>query len=308
MTEESLKNCRDEYLKPFLVLAEESKDLCTIPNVERISKPSPLVFYRDYVAQNKPVIIIDAFQHWKCFSKWTNHYLREKLGEKEITVDVTPNGLGDAVVNNYYFVKPEERKMKFSDFLDIIECRKRAEGVFYVQHQNNNLCTEFDCLLDDIDSHIDWVTESLGYRPDVVNFWMGEDRAISSLHKDHYENMYIVVSGEKHFTLLPPMDFPFLYENEFVSAQYKFNTNGFDIEEDCPRQTIRWIPLDPDSPDLERFPYFKYASPVHCTLYPGEMLYLPSMYYHKVKQHGDSEGRTIAVNFCKYSKNELELL
>lgn len=32
----------------------------------------------------------------------------------------------------------------------------------------------------------------------------------ASVHKDHYENLYCVVSGEKHFVLLPPTDRPFV--------------------------------------------------------------------------------------------------
>lgn len=31
-----------------------------------------------------------------------------------------------------------------------------------------------------------------------------------SVHKDHYENLYCVVSGEKHFVLMPPTDRPFI--------------------------------------------------------------------------------------------------
>lgn len=31
-----------------------------------------------------------------------------------------------------------------------------------------------------------------------------------TVHKDHYENLYCVVSGEKHFLLHPPSDRPFI--------------------------------------------------------------------------------------------------
>lgn len=31
-----------------------------------------------------------------------------------------------------------------------------------------------------------------------------------AVHKDHYENLYCVVSGEKHFLLHPPSDRPFI--------------------------------------------------------------------------------------------------
>ncbi len=40
--------------------------------------------------------------------------------------------------------------------------------------------------------------------PDAVNFWIGSCRAITSLHKDPYENIYVVLSGTKTFALVPP--------------------------------------------------------------------------------------------------------
>ena len=49
---------------------------------------------------------------------------------------------------------------------------------------------------------------------------MGEDHSTTSLHKDHYENLYAVVAGEKHFILYPPTDVHFLYERPYESAQY----------------------------------------------------------------------------------------
>jgi len=43
-------------------------------------------------------------------------------GDDLITVDVTPNGKGDCVMKNddggLVFTKPEERRMRFSDFID----------------------------------------------------------------------------------------------------------------------------------------------------------------------------------------------
>lgn len=39
----------------------------------------------------------------------------------------------------------------------------------------------------------------------MVNFM-----CLSLVHKDHYENLYCVISGEKRFILLPPSDRPFI--------------------------------------------------------------------------------------------------
>eukprot|EP01114_Cavostelium_apophysatum_P022221 TRINITY_DN7973_c0_g1_i2.p1 TRINITY_DN7973_c0_g1~~TRINITY_DN7973_c0_g1_i2.p1 ORF type:complete len:331 (-),score=63.27 TRINITY_DN7973_c0_g1_i2:214-1206(-) len=278
----------------FVALSEETKDLYCVSQVDRIEKPSPLEFYREYVAQNKPVIITNGFDHWKALSRWTNDYLRKKIGSKSVTVDITPKGHGDCVVNGGYFVKPVEKVMPFNDFMDFIERKSNPNGVYYIQHQNGNFFTEFSELAEDIDEQIDWVNEAFGMSHDVVNMWMGDDRAVSSLHKDHYENIYVVVTGEKHFTLLPPTDNFFLYENQFKSATYVETPEGFRVQEDEPASDVPWIPVDPDNPDLEKYPMFKYANPVRCVLYPGEMLYLPSMYYHKVSQKADAAGRTIA--------------
>jgi hypothetical protein len=38
-------------------------------------------------------------------------------------------------VDDRYFVKPEERTMKFEQFLDISENKDKHNGIFYVQHQ-----------------------------------------------------------------------------------------------------------------------------------------------------------------------------
>jgi len=126
---------------------------------------------------------------------------------------------------------------------------------------------------------------------------MGNDDAVSSLHKDHYENMYIVITGEKHFTLLPQTDLFYLYEGKYTEARYRETENGFVIEEEVPKSEVPWIPVDPDKPNLTKFPLFKHSKPIRCTVKAGEMLYLPSLYYHRVSQSADKEGRTIAINF-----------
>ena len=54
--------------------------------------------------------------------------------------------------------------------------------------------------------------------------------------------------------------------------------------------------VDPDHPDLSRFPKFAHALPLHVTVRAGETLYLPALFYHHVHQSDDSLGRCVAVN------------
>ncbi|XP_038639849.1 bifunctional peptidase and (3S)-lysyl hydroxylase JMJD7 isoform X2 [Scyliorhinus canicula] len=215
------------------------------------------------------------------------------VGKQMVSVAVTPNGYADAV-HEGRFVMPEERRMPFADFLDIVEGKRTTSGVFYVQKQCSNLTEEFPQLLPDIDPHILWMSEALGKVPDAVNFWLGESAAVTSLHKDHYENLYCVVSGEKHFILHPPTDRPFIPYEFFQPATYKVNEDGsFDVINVQNAEKVPWIPLDPLNPDLGRYPEYSHAKPLHCTVRAGEMLYLPSLWFHHVQQsHG-----CIAVNF-----------
>lgn len=256
--------------------------------------PEPLQFHRDWIAPNKPCIIRNAFSHWPALSKWSPDYLRQKVGSKVISVAVTPNGYADAV-NGDRFMMPEERQMSFSSVLDIIEGKvDKGGGVFYVQRQCSNLLQELPELTADVEPHIAWMSTALGKLPDAVNFWLGEANAITSMHKDHYENLYCVVSGEKHFTLMPPTDRPFIPYGLYQPAVYHQRDDGeFEVIDQSDSEMVPWIPLDPLNPDLERYPQYRRARPLHCSVKSGEMLYLPSLWFHHVQQsHG-----CIAVNF-----------
>jgi len=74
--------------------------------------------------------------------------------------------------------------------------------------------------IEDVETDIPWATQALGLKPEAVNLWIGNERATTSFHKDHYENLYVVVSGEKHFLLLPPTDVHRMYIKEYPAAHY----------------------------------------------------------------------------------------
>ena len=282
----------------FDSLTCEARELYLPENVyEYHGTPTPLEFYRNWVCPNVPVIFKNSINHWPALKKWTPSYLREILGGKEISVAVTPNGLADAVYENK-FILPEERKMFFSDFLDIMESPNLGQpGIFYVQKQNGNFTDEFSEIIGDAETDIKWATEAFGKHPDAVNFWMGDSRAITSLHKDHYENLYCVISGQKTFTLYPPTDMPYIPHEDYMVACYHQNElNMFEIIDEpteCQKKKIPWIPVDPLNPDYKKYPQFSKAKPLSCTLKKGDVLYLPSLWFHHVQQ----TQATIAVNF-----------
>lgn len=159
--------------------------------------------------------------------------------------------------------------------------------------------------------------------PDAVNLWMGDERAVSAMHKDHYENLFYVLSGEKVFGLCPPSDAPFLYEREVLGGRFEvggFNESSarsennetrrwsvvLDREDGCDPaspdkkySTVHWIATDlfgsrSDPTDHgEEFPLSEYAHPITVRVQAGELLYLPSLWFHRVTQTRE----TIGINY-----------
>ncbi|KAF9924797.1 JmjC domain-containing protein 7 [Linnemannia zychae] len=282
---------------------------------------------------------------WPAFTKWTNDYLVKTLGSKEITVACTPNGWADAVVDDKYFAMPCEKKMTFEQFLDGMPIRKRMntpkygndkslsdelkemelnndkqssaeadpyQEVRYIQLQNGNLMTEYEELLEDVPDQIPFVSEALGKEPDAVNFWYGDERSTTSLHKDHYENMYAVITGRKIFTLIPPTEQFCLHEKSYIAATYvdtadstgsssSSTTPRYKLEPLNPEVHTKWIALNPSHEPkeeiFEKYPRYQMCQPFKVVVNPGEMLYLPAMWYHQVEQEPDHEGKCIAVNW-----------
>ncbi|XP_043696092.1 bifunctional peptidase and (3S)-lysyl hydroxylase Jmjd7 isoform X2 [Telopea speciosissima] len=309
-------------------LWEEVRELSlgTYSQVERLeSPPSPLRFLRDFVSPNKPCIISNATLNWPALSSWTHpSYLSDALSSSTVSVHLTPNGRADALVPNPddpsspCFASAHVQRMLFSAALNLISSSSISDScVAYAQQQNDCFHSEYSALASDVDSHISWATEALGYLPDAVNLWIGNHLSETSFHKDHYENLYAVISGEKHFLLLPPTDVHRMYVRDYPAAHYSYSqdTGEFTLELEKPLRYVPWCSVNPypSSGDRDReltsfSLYFNGPKPFECTVKPGEVLYLPSMWFHHVRQSPDDRGLAIAINYFRYQVCILQLL
>lgn len=139
----------NEIVKGLEQLSKEARELYLSPEIPVLtSAPSPLVFMREFVSKNRPVIIKNALSKWRALTSWSSDYLRKRLGSLSVSVTVTPNGYADAPVGDR-FLLPEERIMSFDKFINIWEKEEQANGVFYIQKQNSNFTDEFSQLVAD---------------------------------------------------------------------------------------------------------------------------------------------------------------
>lgn len=85
---------------------------------------------------------------------------------------------------------------------------------------------EYLPLYKDVEPDIPWARVALGRKPDAINFWLGNSRSVTSLHRDNYENIYVQAVGFKYVVLLPPSEMPCVNEQELLAATYTADNQG----------------------------------------------------------------------------------
>jgi len=258
------------------------------------------------------------------------------------------------------------------------EIRFDESAVFYYSRQNDCLRRELDDIFFNQESPLLQFPKSFIFAeeafgtgpPDAQNLWIGNERAISSMHKDHYENLFYVCSGEKLFTVCPPSDSLFLQEEEFECGTFRHNhdtnasfyhrwtidptlelydtdessystnshrtANDFRDDNNCTQSAgknkpskrpiyARWVEPDVekilDSSEkqcirrasstslpfnnndsnrnttkedyMKKYPSLQYTHPFRIHVREGEMLYLPSLWFHRVTQSCE----TVGINY-----------
>lgn len=125
--------------------------------------------------------------------------------------------------------------------------------------------TTVDTCLPDMLSHNPIGLEAFDPLPTL---WIGNKSRIAA-HYDAPENLICVTAGKRTVTLFPPDQI----ENLYVGPLHLTPAG----------QAISLV--DFKQPDFQRFPKFKHAldAALSVELYPGDALYIPSMWWHHVE-------------------------
>lgn len=282
------------------------------PDIDELKEePSALEFMR-YVARNRPFVLRKGATEWKACRKWNDQYLRKEMEGQTVNVAMTPSGNADSPLkteNGLVFIKPYETERSFNEVLDNIQAQERRQDktgfVCYAQTQNDNLRNEYKSLFSDVPSSIPFARIALQKEPEAINFWMGNSYSTTALHRDPYENVYVQVLGRKHFVLLPSVETLCVNERVLPAATYvACPTLPNEDEEfklkpklDDPPSSVPFATWDPDVPNARATELTSLSRPLRVTLEPGDLLYLPALWYHKVKQTCSNEDVCVAVNY-----------
>jgi len=112
------------------------------------------------------------------------------------------------------------------------------------------------------------------------------------MHKDYYDNLFVVLRGSKEFLMFPPSDAAFLKDCQVPAARFQPNSDTMAapwrtvLDGKSPEEDISWIAVNPDVPSFSHYPLFKLATPVRVTVEPGDIFFLPAIWFHRVAQSG----------------------
>jgi lysine-specific demethylase 8 len=220
-----------------------------IPRVERVAPPPPEEFAARYMRASQPVILRGAIDDWPAMRRWSPAYLKERFGEREMTAVRTREGsLYDRRSGMNY------ETMRVGDYVDLVEANRQQD--LYAVFRVHEVIPE---LFDDIVRPA-YCRDARWFRSKF--FFSGPDTH-GLLHRDLPENLYAQVVGRKRFTLLHRRHTRTVHCHSMLSGVPNFS------------------PVDAEAPDFERFPRFREAPVAQVELEPGDVLYIPSLWWHQ---------------------------
>lgn len=210
----------------------------------------------NYLEAGEPVLIEGGLQHAAALRRWTLPFLRERFGSMRVPVSID---LPLSAVPYRFCADDHDREMPLSEFLDLLQS---PDGRPCYMHAI--LLDQFDTLGQDLE-HGHLVGFDTGYR--FSQIWIGSRDTRSGLHLDGDHNLFTQVMGRKHVFLVPPEQSPLVYPlvSDFCKSQV-------DVEAFANGRG-----------DARRFPGFQRALLMEAIVHPGDVLFIPALWWHHLR-------------------------
>lgn len=230
-------------------------------DIPRISAPDKETFFKEFVSKSQPVIIKDLVNNWPALKKWNMPYFAENYGTVHTGAIPVKDGECD-------FNTETGSRLSYTALQESINSimNGKIENGFAIATPDE----VFPSALKNDYPPPEYCTDGKYLR---ARIFLGAEGTVTSLHQDLFENLYTMVKGTKRITLFAPQDS--VYPNpRFSKLPNHAQTN-------------------PEKPDYEKFPRFKDAQPYIIDLKASETLYIPSFWWHHLRNVEES----IAVSF-----------
>ncbi len=216
--------------------------------------PSPEAFHREFVEPGLPLLIEGGLTDWPAVRSWTPEGLATRLAGRKVPLASAEDGR--------FGYDPSAGAGYRVEEMDAAEAIPLAVAagppVRYVMQQS--IPRALPELLPDVPPPTLAPPEGA-----EAYLWIGATGCLTPLHFDMAGNLFAQIRGRKLFTLFDPQHdeevYPFPADVRHANLSH----------------------VDPERPDLERFPAFSRARPLTCEVSPGDLLYLPPFFWHHVR-------------------------
>lgn len=228
-------------------------------SIDVASKLSSAKFTECYVAKGLPVLIKGSIANTDAFRSWTFEYLRREAGgQTALLKDWGPNG---EIIT---------RSMQIAAYLDEIEqfeSRQTADDyagrppAYLHDVPLTSVFANAAAMLADFPNEFfpswygpNWTT--------FAQFFVGPSGSLTPLHFDCLltHNLFFQLQGRKRFTVFDHAQLDFCYPHDW-----------------------RWFAVDPESPDFDKHPLYRHATPQQVIVEPGDVFYMPPGMLHHVR-------------------------
>ena len=258
-----------------LTTSNTIRDCQHVP-IERAHGLTPEIFYERYLTgSGKPVIVTDELNTWKARSNWSFDFFKSRYGSETVVPAIWP---GDKYM----------KLMRLEDYIGYIQAPSERLPGIWIEPETKFPRPEpsepvsgplylygwrgFDLhpeLLDDVEQSPKCVEDWLCLFPAALRKVMNEATGYFSRgillgpagSKSHLQQDFLnshaylaQIAGRKKCTLFAPEDSAALYSGR----------------------------VDPDRPNPDQFPLFRNATAFECILEPGELLFIPCLWWHHV--------------------------
>jgi hypothetical protein len=232
-------------------------------------------FVRTYQTPGRPVIITDLLHQWD----WNLDYLCQQLGMQSFVLRYYGNERYQQDKRQWTSIGsgvPPKTK-PFLDYADLLRSREAHKNDIYMAkcpiHNTPLMQSEAMQTLQKYLEHI-----GLTHPASSLNLWAGPGGHVEALHYDPMDGTLVQLHGSKRVILFPPSQ----TSNLYPFPLYVHLKHGMKLRS--------WFSqVYPDRPDFEAFPKLRQALQHRheVILNLGEMLYIPTGWWHEVESLGD---------------------
>jgi len=206
--------------------------------------PSPALFYREFYAQNRPVIFRNVVHQWGA-GGWTMEYLSDRFGD--VMVSACMNRESSKTPDRDF--NEHQVTIALRAFIARIADTKSSNDLYLIANNHVLRDTALRALLNDV--RLDDGIFDPGRLVGSCSLWIGPAGTITPLHHDISNILFGQVEGRKRVTLVPPH-----YVDQFEWDNYYA---------------------------YPAHPPFEHVPSVQADLTPGDALLIPAGWLHHVE-------------------------